>query len=145
MTTLKGRVILSFIEILPSVSRLEVCRNLFPYEDRYQFILSSEGIVFPETMCPEQRAIQRLYSPGIYQHEILYRDIVALKKTSGGVHLFLRTGHVFFFGQKNTLWKIVNVYNYGEPCTIQGWWWKLCGKFRYLQRLIIDHLSSGRL
>lgn len=145
MITLKSGVLFSYIEILPCVSRLDVYRNLSPYEDRYQFMLSSEGIVFPETMCSEQWAIQRLFSPGIYEKGIPYPDIVAMKKTKRSVRLYLRTGHIFFFSRKNTLWTIVNAYNYGNPRKRSCWWKKLCGKLGYLQRVIVDELSNGQM
>ncbi|MFR0835566.1 MAG: hypothetical protein ACLSC9_11975 [Barnesiella sp.] len=127
MNVLKRKLMLSFLGKEPSPSRFEVCDRMRPYLRQYGLRLTGEGILFPEKWSDSQYLLWLIYACPLYRREIPFGAVVRLLETPGGLHLMLRTGHVFYFAAGGSVWNITDVYRYGEPSLLTLRWWQLSG------------------
>lgn len=97
MNVLKRKLMLSFLGKEPSPSRFEVCDRMRPYLRQYGLRLTGEGILFPEKWSDSQYLLWLIYACPLYRREIPFGAVVRLLETPDGLHLMLRTGHVFYF------------------------------------------------
>ena len=129
MNILKRKLMLCFLKHEPPVPKLKICENILPYLRHYGFKLNDEGIVFPADCSYEQKLIHHLSSHLIYRISIPYESVIRLETCGQSLSLILRTGHIFVLDLRSSLWKIHNLYDYGEPERLTVLWWNISGRF----------------
>ena len=125
MNRLKRNIALACFKRMSSPSKTEILREIKPYAAIYNLTLSDTRIGFPDDISEEQALIHSLYESNLYRHGIPYNAILEIRDFGEEVCLLLRTGHLFIFAKGSSVWRIRDLYNYGEPSGLQLWTWKL--------------------
>lgn len=127
MNHLKNKIMLAGLKSYPALSSFKICDKIRPYLRQFNLSLAKNQIVLPEKRSKEQEAICHLNAPDCYMHVIPFDQILWTEERREGLHLYLRTGHVFFFPREGKVWQISNLYGYGKPSLITVWWWTFTG------------------
>lgn len=123
----KNKIMLAGLKSYPGLSSFKICEKIRPYLRQFNLSLAKNQIVLPENRSEEQDIICRLNTSDCYMHVIPFNQILWTEERREGLHLYLRTGHVFFFPREGKIWQITNLYGYGEPSLITVWWWAFSG------------------
>lgn len=127
MKFLKSKIVLTGLKYYPALSSFEICEKIRPYLRPFRLSLTKDKIVFPEEKGKEQTIICLMNAPEIYVDFIPFDQILWAEERREGLHLYVRTGHVFFFPREGKVWRITNLYKYGEPWRVTVWWWAFSG------------------
>lgn len=127
MKFLKSKIVLTGLKYCPALSSFEICEKIRPYLRVFRLSLAKDKIILPEERGREQTIICLMNASGLYTRFIPFNQIIWAEERREGLHLYMRTGHVFFFPREGTVWQITNLYKYGEPRRVTVWWWALSG------------------
>lgn len=135
MKFLKSKIMLTGLKYYPALSSFEICEKIRPYLRPFRLSLTKDKILLPEEKENEQTFVCLMNAPE-YAQVIPFDKILWAEERKEGLHVYMRTGHVFFFPREGKVWQITNLYNYGEPSRLTVWWWVcsgwLCAKWNDL-------------
>lgn len=120
MNYLKCKIMVAMLKFHPPMSVSVLQKQMQPYMEHFNLRLTKEMILFPEKISLVQ-SLEFLNDPGrLYLKGILYKDVIDIEQPSSDeITLFVRTGHIFVFSLNRPVWKIVDLYHYGQ--TLSEW------------------------
>lgn len=127
MNHLKNKIMLAGLKSYPGLSSFKICEKIRPYLRQFNLGIAKDQIILPENRPEEQDVICRLHAPDCYTRAIPFDQILWTEERLEGLHLYLRTGHIFFFPREGKVWQVTNLYGYGEPSLVTVWWWAFSG------------------
>lgn len=127
MKFLKSKIVLAGLKYYPALSSFEICEKIRPYLRPFHLSLAKDKILLPEEKGEEQTFVCLMNAPDMYTHVIPFDQILWAEERKEGLHFYMRTGYVLFFPRDGKVWRVTNLYNYGQPCRLTVWWWVFSG------------------